>query len=359
MGMDKKNYEVFICYRGSVPDAVSIGGQIHTLLTYQKNISCFFAPYSIAKGEDFKKIVPYVMEQVKVVVLLLTPHFFENCFLEDDIVYFEFKEALSRQNIKFMTIVFPGFNYFNMEIKKLFYEEEIERFKHINAMEYFTPYSFDFNKLMDTICSLKGDYVDTDKINRSLMKVINRALGESSDIKLSKRTFTVHKTNPAAQESRLVEGDMFEIMTNSLTYDLDLDSIKMIAKSLSMNVKYYYYLEKNKYTLNFLGKFINGIYYSLSDSFSHEKILDFIYKNLHMYWLPENTYPYSFTLINRPKAYNIDHCSLYFIKKEDEYYLYEILLDKAQDLVDELRNVFFQFRLNMPNINLLNYLSRG
>lgn len=351
-----KNYDVFICYRGSTQESVSIGGQIHTLLTYQKNISCFFAPYTIEKGEDFKKIVPKIMPHVKVVVLLLTPNFFEKCFNEDDIVYFELREALTNQSIKFMSVVFSGFNYFNSNIDKLFSNQEIDRFKHINAMEYYTPYSFDFDKLISSICTVKGDYVDSDKINRKLMKVINRALGESSDIVLNKRTFSVHKSNPEAQESRLVAGDMFEIMTNSLTYDLDAESIKMIAHSVSINVKYYYYLEKNKFTVNFLAKFINGIYFYLIEKYSREEILSFIENNLHIFWLPENTYPYSFTLINRPKAYNIDHCSLYFIKKEDEYYLYEVLLDHAQDLVDDLRYVFTQFRQNMQKVALLNFL---
>lgn len=355
MQMDK-NYEVFICYRGNSQDAVSIGGQIHTLLTYQKNITCFFAPYTIEKGEDFKKIVPKIMPNVKVAVLLLTPNFFDNCFNDDDIVYYELQEALKNTNIKFMSVVFSGFNYFNSNIEKLFTNQEIDRFKHINAMEYYSPYSFDFDKLIGSICSVKGDYVDSDKINRKLMKVINRALGESSDIKLNKRTFSVHKSNPEAQESRLVAGDMFEIMTNSLTYDLDEESIRMIAHSLSINVKYYYYLEKNNTTINLLGKFINGIYHSLSEQYSREQILRFIEENLQVFWLPENTYPYSFTLINRPMAYTIDHCSLYFIKKEDEYYLYEVLLDKAQDLVVDLRYVFTQFRQNMQKAILINYL---
>lgn len=242
-------------------------------------------------------------------------------------------------------------------IEQLFNSKDIDRFKHINAVEYHTPYSFDFGVLIDSICAIKGDYVDSDNINRKLMKVINRALGESSDIKLNKRTFSVHKTNPEAQESRLDFGDRFEIMTNSLTYDLDHESLTMIAGSLSKNVKYTYYLEKNKFTSNHLEKFINGLIYSLKDKHSDNEIKDLIKTNLQIFWLPENTYPYSFTLINRPKAYNVDHCSLYFIKLEDKYYIYEVLLDKDQDLVEDLRYVFSQFRQYMPKVALADYFS--
>lgn len=350
------DYEVFICYRGNSQEAVSIGGQIHTLLTYAKNINCFFAPYTIEKGEDFKKIIPRVMKNIKVVVLLLSDGFFENCVKEDDIVYYELQEALKNTDLKFMSVTFNGFSYINCNISAFFGEKEIDRFKHINAMEYHSPYSFDFEKLIGTICSLKGDFVDTDKINRLLMKVINRTLGESSDIQLNRRTFSVHKNNPSAQESRLVAGDSFEIMTNTLTYDLDSDSIKMIANSLSLGVRYYYYLEENTYTVNLLGKFINGLYFVLVQTYSREQIIAFFLENLHIYWLPENTYPYSFTLINRPKAFSIDHCSFYFIKKEDEYQLYEVLLDQAQDLVDDLRYIFTQFRQNMKKADPLQYI---
>ncbi|MCH5179743.1 MAG: toll/interleukin-1 receptor domain-containing protein [Erysipelotrichales bacterium] len=349
------NYEVFICYRGESQETVSIGGQIHTLLTYSKSTKCFFAPYSIKKGEDFKKIIPSVMENIKVIVLLLSNNFFRSCSKEDDIVYYELKEALKNEKSKFLPVIFDKFNY-NNESLELFTEKEIDRFKHINALEYHTPYSFDFEKLINTICLLKGDYVDTDEINRMLMKVINRTLGESSDIKLAKHTFMVHKTNPSAQESRLVSGDTFQIMTNSLTYDLDADSIRMIANSISIGVKYYYYIEKNKITYNFLGKFIKGLCYSMASSYSYEHKIKILCENLHIYWLPENTYPYSFTLINRPQSYDIDHCSFYFIKKEKEYQLYEVLLDKAQDLVDDLRYIFSQFRQNMPRVDLLEYL---
>lgn len=345
--------EVFICYRGNNQEAVSIGAQIHTLLEYSKNIRCFYAPYSIAKGEDFKNILPNIFKKVKVVVLLLSENFFNNCFHDDDIVFTELREALKNKKIKFLPVKFKNFNYCNENLS-LFNENEIDRFKHINAFEYYTAYAFDFDKLIKVICELKGDYIDSDHANRLLMKVINRALGEGADVKLEKRTFSGHKTNPNAQESRLIGGDTFEIMTNSLTYDLDMDSIEMIAISLSNGVKYYYYLEQNKKTKKELTKFINGIYFVLGKSFSPEQINAFLYNNLFVYWLPENTYPYSFTLINRPLAFTIDNCSLYFVKKEDQLYLYEVLLNEEQELVDALKTVFKTFKINLKRVELNN-----
>lgn len=349
-------YEIFICYRGSFQESVSIGGQVHTLLTYKKNVSCFFAPYCIEKGDDFKKIIPKIMKNIKVVLLLLTKDFFVKCLDADDIVLFELQEALKNKNIKFMSVVFPEFTYETTDIEKLFNNQAIDRFKHINAIEYHTPYSFDFNSLIDSICKIKGGYVDTDNLNKKLMRIINRALGESSDTKLNKRSFSFHKSNPEAQESRLVSGDTFEIMTNSLTYDLDMGSIQMIAHSLSINAKYYYYLEQNEFVSNNLGKFINGLFFALSSDYSDIEIKKIIEKNLHIFWLPINSYPYSFTLINRPKANSIDHCSLYFVKSTDKKYcIYEVLLNKDQDLVEDLRYVFSQFKNNMPKVKLSDY----
>lgn len=338
--------DIFICYRGESKEAVSIGAQICTMLEYSRDIRCFYAPFTIPKGEDFKEILPKVFKNTKVVVILLTKNFFTKCSNDDDIVYYELQEALKNEQIRFLPIVFPDFNY-KEENLSCFSQQEIDRFKHINAFEYFSPYSFDFEKLLNKICELKGDYIDADRINRLLMKVINRALGEGSDVKLNKKTFSGHKNNPSAQESRLVKGDTFEIMTNSLTYDLDSESIRMISNSISNGVHYYYYLERNNKTRRELKKFLNGIYYVLEETFLQEEIECLVQENLFIYWLPENVYPYSFTLINRPKAYTIDNCSLYFVKKEEQYYLYEVLLNEEQELVDCLREVFNVFRKNI------------
>ena len=73
---------------------------------------------------------------------------------------------------------------------------------------------------------------------------IQPKISESGDVKFSRHTFDSHKDSSAAQESHLISGDEFEIMTNSLTYDMDKKSLNMIAKSLANGVIYYYYLEK-------------------------------------------------------------------------------------------------------------------
>jgi len=151
--------EVFICYRGNCQEAISVGGQIHTLLEYSKSISCFYAPYSLKKGEDFKSILHQVFKTVKVVILLLSENFFNNCFNDDDIVLVELQEALKNENLKFLPITFKNFNYANENLS-LFTLDEIDRFKHKSAFEYYTPYSFDFEKIVQTICDLMEDNVE-------------------------------------------------------------------------------------------------------------------------------------------------------------------------------------------------------
>lgn len=147
--------DVFICYRGSSADALSVGAQIYTLLEVSKNVKCFYAPHTIPKGEDFQQILPEVMKNVKVFVLLLTPNFFDGCSKEDDTVFLELKEALANENIKFLPVTFIGFNYHNENLS-MFTPEQINRFKHKSAFEYHTAYSFKFAELIQKICELRN-----------------------------------------------------------------------------------------------------------------------------------------------------------------------------------------------------------
>ncbi len=203
--------------------------------------------------------------------------------------------------------------------------------------------------------SNKKNIVDSAGINQKLVQIVNYALGEN--IKLNRRSYSLHKTNPEAQESRLGCDDSIEIMTNSLSYDLDEESIIMIANSLVNSVKYYYYLEKNPSTTNYLIKFLNGIALALDKVVTAEDKKKLLQENLHIQWLPENVYPYSFVLINRPKTLQTDHGSLYFVKSEEnDQFIYEVLLDKAQNFAGDLKAVFEQFRNNMPEIKIMDYI---
>ena len=118
------NYNVFISYRGSGSGGL-LGKEIYTDLRHCKSedgepdIVPFFAPACIQKGEDFKRAIDTVLKSVSCVILILSPGYFENCRLEDDMVRFELETALANPNISFIPVVMDGFS-FEDEIKSTF-----------------------------------------------------------------------------------------------------------------------------------------------------------------------------------------------------------------------------------------------
>ena len=172
---------------------------------------------------------------------------------------------------------------------------------------------------------------------------IQPKISESGDVKFSRHTFDSHKDSSAAQESHLISGDEFEIMTNSLTYDMDKKSLNMIAKSLANGVIYYYYLEKNSRIMQVIKKFCIALLNKIIDlGFSSSDSMSLIRDHLHIYWLPDGKFIYSFSLFNRPKSNIIDHCTFYFVKRQTV--LYEAFLENLPTLVDKLKVVFTAFR---------------
>lgn len=181
-------------------------------------------------------------------------------------------------------------------------------------------------------------------INKILTAIVNMALSESCDVKFSRHTFDKHKDNGAAQESHLKKGDVFEIMTNTLTYDLDDRSLVMISNNLCEGVKYNYYLEKNSLVSDCLVKFVRSLYQRIKDSCgSVEKANKVIEETLHLYWIEEGAYIYNFSLFNRSESNIRDHCTFYFIKKK---ILYEALLETVPHMVEDLKKVFAYFKKN-------------
>ncbi len=182
-------------------------------------------------------------------------------------------------------------------------------------------------------------------INKILIKLANIALSENSDVKFSKRTFDKHKDSALAQESHLKKGDTFEIMTNTLTYDLDDRSLNMISNSLCNGVIYNYYLEKNSLVSICLQKFILALFHRIEKvSKNKESALGIIRNTLHIYWIEEDTYIYNFSLFNRPLSNAPDHCTFYFIKRKNV--LYEALIETVPHMVEDLKRVFSYFRRN-------------
>lgn len=147
-----KTYNIFLCYRGESTGAI-YGDSLYKSIFMSNmtedygDLSCFFAPICVKKRENFKQVVHEVIKEAKVMVLLLTPHFFDNCIDDDDQVYFEIKTALENKNISFLPIFFPEFVYDDSILQKLFSDDEIDRFKHINPLFFRNIY--DVNNFYD------------------------------------------------------------------------------------------------------------------------------------------------------------------------------------------------------------------
>ncbi len=139
-------YDIFICYRGDSAQSCELGSRIYSECKTNARYRVFFAPECIAKGENFKTIVPKTMKSITVVLLLLDNDFFKACRDEDDIVNFELKCAFANKNIIFLPIFLNGFDFKDVEIKDLFTENEIERIKHINGITYTGIYQFSIER---------------------------------------------------------------------------------------------------------------------------------------------------------------------------------------------------------------------
>lgn len=149
MTYEGNKYNTFICYRGGNNSGM-LGKILYTDLCHYTNskgetqFKAFFAPSVIPKGNDFKKAVDEVMEDIKYVILVLTQGFFDNCNSDDDIVMHELKTALSYLDIHFIPIIIDDYNIMSdNNLKVLFSENEIDRFKHISAIRFDSIYDFD------------------------------------------------------------------------------------------------------------------------------------------------------------------------------------------------------------------------
>ena len=143
-----QEYNVFISYRGNSESGL-LGSKIYSdLLHYSNNDNIkafkpFFAPACIPKGDNFKIAIDRVFDDIRCFVMIIDNNYFDNCQEVDDMVMFEIKTALSHENIVFLPIVFSGFSFEKNELlRQLFSSEEISRFKHINAINYYGIYDF-------------------------------------------------------------------------------------------------------------------------------------------------------------------------------------------------------------------------
>ncbi len=175
-----QEYNIFISYRGNSEGGL-LGSKIYSdLLHYannnkEKEFSPFFAPACIPKGVDFKKVISDVFEDVKCVVMILDVNYFNKCTEEDDMVFFELITALQNPQIKFIPIVFPGFQFNDQKtMLSLFDTNDIDRFRHVNPIRYHGVYDF--------------------KTEIDLVPVMLSALKASSEVKPVANTVTLDIT---------------------------------------------------------------------------------------------------------------------------------------------------------------------
>lgn len=152
----QQGYNVFISYRGAGSGGL-LGKEIYTDLKNayikkgQPKIVPFFAPACIEKGENFKEAIGSAINNVSCVILILNKGFFERCNEKDDMIFFELKQALKNPNITFVPVIMEDFSFEEelSSISDIFTEEEIFRFKHINAINHHGIY--DFNTEQDVL----------------------------------------------------------------------------------------------------------------------------------------------------------------------------------------------------------------
>lgn len=139
--MADMEYDLFICYRHSGGIlAANIYSEI--ILHSKGNIKPFFAPKCVKKGKNFRNVCLDVISKVPLIILVLSPDFFDECTESDDIVYDELKSAMANENAEFLPIVLQGFDYKAVDLSDLFDETEIDRIKHVSALQFNDVYSF-------------------------------------------------------------------------------------------------------------------------------------------------------------------------------------------------------------------------
>ena len=165
-GVKMSDYNVFLCYRS---EGSMLASNIYSDLSlYSKNkLKIFYAPKCIKHGENFMSTCKEVASNVSLMILILTPGFFQKCANPDDVVLQELRSSLNNPMCSFLPILTPGFEYNNVALETFFSEQEIDRIKHINAIKYTDVYSFNSTELLLPILRDKIGVTDYDEIIRN------------------------------------------------------------------------------------------------------------------------------------------------------------------------------------------------
>lgn len=202
-----KDYNVFLCYRG---DGAMLASSIYSELSvYSKNnLKLFYAPKCIKHGDNFMSICKSVSKKVSLVIMILTPSFFEKCAEADDVVLEELRSALSNPLCKFLPIITPGFEYNREAMETFFAEDEIDRMKHINAIKYNDVYSFNSIELLLPIIKDKVGISDFDEIIESELKNRKAKIKSRIHIQNENKSGFFSQTNKAEARRLSVQQQM-------------------------------------------------------------------------------------------------------------------------------------------------------
>ncbi len=300
-----QKYNVFISYRGS-SNGGFLGKEIYTDLKYCKNeapqtsIVPFFAPACIQKGDDYKMVIGETLKTVSCVILILSPGFFESCVNKDDIVRFELQEALKNPRLSFIPIVMDGFKFEQevASIEGIFSEDEIYRFKHINAINHHGIY--DFNTESDVLPAVR--------------KAIEESNSKIVKTKASNVAFKMSSFHPAGQKIVTFGHYPQQLLT-------DQDLIHKIYEGLATAET-----KKSDKRYEYNGK----SYYNISSSSFNKRVFDTeIADNSHnfyivqpIYWIEIFSSENFAVLISRDiidaERFNIDRNS-HRVENETEY----------------------------------------
>lgn len=208
-----QNYNVFLCYRG---EGSMLAANIYSDLSLYSNskLKIFYAPKCIKHGENFMSTCKEVAGNVALMILVLTPGFFQMCANEDDVVLQELRSALNNPMCSFLPILTPGFEYNSVALETFFTEQEIDRIKHINAIKYTDVYSFNSMELLLPILKDKVGVTDYDELIR------NDLLAKQAR---TKKRVHIHEKNKAGffAQSNKVEARRLEIQQR-LLFDFDM-----------------------------------------------------------------------------------------------------------------------------------------
>lgn len=169
-------YDLFICYRGEKGGVLAADIYSEILLHSKDQIRPFFAPKCIKKGENFKDACWSVASNVALMIVILSPGFFDGCFDPEDIVYGELKNAMKNENTAFLPITIQDFDFKSQDLSGLFTESEISRIKYVNGLEFRDVYSFSaYEMLLPVIKDKIGIHDFSDLIRRTAeIKAVGR-----------------------------------------------------------------------------------------------------------------------------------------------------------------------------------------